>query len=464
MQISINYAGTGGKVCVMTDLGNTTAANATNTGGTNNYHGATSYARRYNAGTWTNLTTQDVSMKVYTGGLTFNAYVRLSATRTAVVTKSVNSSSSLHNRKITKIMRRVKKVGAPGGIITCRIRDPSNTQKVLYSSVDVSTITADGAYHDVEFTNFTHSYLVNSSTGSGDKFTFEFAGSDASNYIEFNANADVFDTSTLSTITQTLDSGSYVDDAQHDLAGKMWEGGEPDLTSRTRVAQSIEHQDSRLKGKKITRVKAFLVRSNVDTSGTVYCNIRNANDDLIKTLDGIAVSTLNATLGTPSEKIFEDTTNNYPMTVGDKVCIEFDGGDTTHQVWVLVRTVEPDYDKVGSINTSFIRKYDGIDWDDQEITKDLCATMDEGGFFFTPDPNSIPDPTPVNDKDLIINAGNNKVSGFFESLLMEFRIYTKDITTDMADNLYGNRYSISPIGPNSILMPLSFKANTLDPV
>lgn len=441
-----------GEVHVMTNLG-------TNSGG-NVWNGNNSAATRY-ISSWNTVTGTDLAGKIYTGGNNFDAFLRFSETRTRIATKAVSNQSSLHNDKITKVVARIKKVGAPGGIITARIRDPNDVQRVLFSSVDVSTIPADGSYHDVEFTNFTHTYLMNSTTGSGDKVVYEFSGAGVSNYIELNSNKDVLDSSNLSTITQTYDNGNYVDHSQRDLAGKMYSGGEPDLNSRTRVAQSIEHQDSRLKGKKITKVQVYLYRANTSTSGTVSCNIRRGTDDsLVKTLGTFAVSSLSSTVGSPTLVPFEDTTNNYPMTVGDKVTIDFTGGSATNFVGVLVRNVVPNYD--GS--NSYIRKYDEIDYDDEEPTMDLCGLMDEGGFFFTPDPSQQPDPTPVNDKDLIICAGNNKVSGFFEAFIMEFRIYTKDINLDMADNLYANRYSISPISPNSILMPISLKANTLDPV
>lgn len=420
-----------------------------------------SYISRYGGFSLTNYTSLDMSGKIYSGGNDFTAYVRLSETRTRVATKAVNNQSSLHNDKITKVVARIKKVGTPGGIITARIRDPNDVQRVLFSSVDADTIPANGQYNDVEFTNFIHTYRMNFATGSGDKVVYEFSGSSTSNYLEFNTNKDVFDNTNLATITQIYDNGNYVDDAQRDLAGKMYTGGEPDLTSRTRVAQSIEHQDSRLKGKKITRVQVWLRRTTTNTSGTVTCCIRRGSDDsLVKALGTHPVSSLTTSISSPSVVTFEDTTNNYPMTVGDKVTIEFSGGNSTDAVNVLVRTVTPNYDG----ENSFIRKYDEVDYDDEEITKDLCAIMDEGGFFFTPDPNAIPDPTPVNDKDLIICAGNNKLSGFFECFLMEFRMYTKDITLDNADNLYSNRYTISPIGPGQILMPFSLKCNTLDPV
>lgn len=442
-----------GEVHVMSNLGNT--------GGGNTWNGTNSSVFTH-ISTWsaTGFTTVDLAGKIYIGGNNFDAYIRTSETVTRIAVKAVNNQSDLHNKKITKVVARIKKVGSPAGVITCRIRDPSDTQRVLFSSVDVNSLTT--SYTDVVFENYTHTYLMNSATGSGDKVVFEYSGSSSSNYLEFNMNHDLVNTSNLATIVQYY-NGNYVDQAQYDMAGEMYSGGEPDLNSRTRVAQSIEHQDSILKGKKITRVKQYLYRTNTSVSGTVYCNIRRGSDDaLIKSLGaGFSVSSLSSTASNPTFVEFTDTTNNYPMGIDDKISIEFSGGNTTDQVGVLVRSLTPtNYD--GSL--SFIRKYNEVDWDDQEGTYDLCATMNEGGFLYTPDPGSILDPTPVNDKDLIYLAGNNKVSGFLECFLMEFRIYSKDITLDNADYLFDNRYSISAVGRGEILMPLTLKMNTTDPV
>lgn len=435
-----------GEVHVMTNIGNT--------GGGNTWNGNNSAATRY-ISSWNTITGADLAGKIYTGGNNFDAFLAFSATRTRITEKAVNTASSLNNRKISKIVMRARKVGAPSGIINCYIRDVNDVIKVTFSSVDVSTIGT--SFGDVVFENYTHTYLINSGTLDADKVSFEYSSADGSNYVELNSNKDVIDT--LNSIVQTYDSGNYVDNAQRDLAGKMYEGGQPDLNSRTRVAQSIEHQDSRLKGKKITRVNAYLIKTGT-ASGTCYCNIRNSNDSLIKTLNTVSVSGLSATASAPTFVPFEDTTNNYPMNVGDKVCIEFSGGDSSNQVGVLVRQFTPNYDGV----FSFIRKFDEFDWDDSESTYDLCGTMEEGGFSYTPDPDSIQDPTPVNDKDLIYAAGNNKLSGFLECFLMEFRIYSKDITLDQADFLYENRYTISPIAPNQLLMPFTLRPTSLDPV
>jgi hypothetical protein len=439
-----------GEVHVMTNNGNT--------GGGNIWNGTNSSVFVY-ISSWsaTGLTGFDIAGKIYTGGNNFDPFLQFSTTTTRICTKVVNASSRLHNKKITVVIGRAKKVGSPAGNITATIRDPNDIIKVQFSAVDVSTITADSSYHDVYLENVFHTYYINSATGSGDKISFEYSGADnTSNYLLFNTDKDLIDG--LNTITQTYTNGNYIDYAQRDLAAGYYEGGEPDLNSRTRVVQSVEHQNSRLKGKKITQVKAFLIRTTTSTSGTAYCNIRRGTDDsLVKTIGTVGVSGLNTTVGTPSQITFTDTTNNYPMNVGDKIGIEFNGGTATDQLGVLVRSVTPNYD----LTNSYIRKFDEVDYDDVETTMDLCAVMDEGGFSFTPDAGSIPDPTPTNIKDLLFCAGNNALSGFFETFLMEFRIYAKDITLTNADNLYNNRYSISNIGHNEILCPFSLKMSSL---
>lgn len=445
---------TGGEVYVMSNRGN----NSPTTDTSKNHNSTNSYIRiRNSSGTWSTLDTAiDISGRITTGGNDFQAYKRFSNTVTRVATKVVNPTSSLDNKKFTKLVPRIKKVGVLTGNITATIRDVNDVVKVQFSSVDVSSIPANGAYNDVEFTNVTHNYFTNSGPLDGDKISFEYNGSDSGvNYLELNANKDIIDT--LNTITQHY-NGNYVDDAQHDLAGKYYTGGEPDLTSRTRIAQSIEHQSSRLKGKKITRVTAYMYRINTSVTGNVYCNIRRGSDDaLIKTLQFHPVSTFNANPAVPTTVVFTDTSNSYALGVGDKISIEYTGITSTDQIGILVRTVTPDYDTVNNINASYIRKYDEIDWDDELPTKDLCGIMEEGGFMYTPAAGEQPDPTPINDKDLIIMAGNNKLSGFTEALISEFRIYTKELTLTQANNLHSNRYSISSIQKGKILMPFTFR-------
>lgn len=398
----------------------------------------------------TPLEDQDMAGEVFIGGTVFESNIKTSATRTRLATKIVNTQSSIHNRKITKVIPRIKRVGTLSGNVEATIRDVNDNIKVTLGTVDASSIGTGGSYFDVSFTNSVHNY----NTTDADKIVFAFDGiSNSTNYLQFAVNNDVLDS--LNTISATYDNGNYIDNAQIDVSGKYYIGGEPDLNSRTRVVQSIENQNSILKGKKITKVETYLYRTTVGTTGTLYCNIRrNTDDTLVKTLDTIAVSSLSTSPTVPTFATFDDVDNTYILTTGDKISIEFSGGNATDKVGVLVRTVTPNYD--GSF--SFIRKYDEVDYDDSEPTYDLVATMYEGGYTYTPEAGTIPDPTPVNDKDLIIMAGNNKKSGFFECLVMDFRIYAKEITLDEAQNLHDNRYTISDITSEEILMPFTFRS------
>lgn len=391
----------------------------------------------------------DFAGQVFIGGSTFFANIKFSSTRNRIATKISGPQSAIHNKKITKAIPRVKKVGTLSGNLVATVRDVNDTVKVTLGTVDANSI-GTVTYNDITFTNPVHNY----NTTASDKIVFAFDGiSDASNYLQFAVNTDVFDG--LNTISATFDAGNYIDNGELDVSGKYYTGGEPDLNSRIRVVQSIENQNSLLKGKRITKVIAQLYRTTVSTTGTLFCNIRrNTDDTLVKTLGTVPVSSLSTAPDLPTAATFSDVNNTYVLTTGDKISIEFDGGNATNRVGVLVRTVIPNYDT----SLSYIRKYNGTNYDDEEPTLDLVGSMYEGGFTYVPEAGTIPDPTPVNDKDLIIMAGNNKKSGFFECLVRDFRIYSLEITLDMAQNLYNNRYSISDIEKEELLMPIHFRS------
>lgn len=437
----------------------------TNDGASDPHNGTSSYIQKYGyipgfesfGPHLINYTSIDFSGKIYKGGNSFNPWNRFSPTKQHIGLKVVNINSSLHGDKVTKVIARMKKTGSPTGIMTCSIKDGITfDDKAIIGQFDVSTMTA-GVLQDVPFIKSTNTYLL----GENDRIAFTYSGSDGTtNYVEINTNQNIKDG--LNTIMYQVDGAETSEIATNDLAGIIYTGGEPDQNSRTRVVQSIEHQNSIIKGKKITKVIVKLYRTTIATTGTVYCSLyRGSDGQLIKTLEsggnpGYAVSSLSTNPAAPTTVIFEDT-NNYPMTVGDKIAILFNGGNSTDKVGVLVRA-SAGYD--GS--NSWIRKYDEVDYDDSEPTVDLVGEMYEGGFDYTPPEGVEPDPTPVNDKDLIICAGNNKTSGFFECLLEEFRIYSKLVTEDEATNLIGNRYTIGQLGKNEILTPFTLKATGLD--
>lgn len=440
VQIAVSYGGTGGKVCVMSNKGNTTAANPNNTGGTNNYHAATSYLRRYQ-GSFTNETTLDVSMKVYTGGDSFDADLSFSPTLTRIYERVMTTDSSLHNKKLTKAIFRLKKVGTPTGLITCLVRKPDDTVRFTIQSLDVSS-SLSASYADVTFTNLFNTIQ----TELNDRICIEYLNSDASNYVQCLTNKDVFETT--KTIAGTYSAPVYSDNAQRDISGKIYTGGEPDLNSRIRCAQKIMTNTSIMDGKKLSKITVYLKNPNAVT-GNIHCIVyRGSDDQPIVTIETKPASGV----GTGwTATTFENVNNGYVLDQNDKVAIVFEGGSTTQRIGVNVKASST-YD--GS--NSHVVRYNGNTYDDI-TTSDLSGTMWYGGNTVQPEPNAIPDPTPTNNKDLLFCAGNNLLSGFARLLMREFRIYTEDTTDAQATQIYENRYSKTTRSPAEVLLSGIYK-------
>lgn len=442
IQIAISYGGSGGKVCVMTNLGNTTAAQPINTGGTMNYHGSTSYARKYEGG-FTNLTGQDVSMRVYTGGNSFSASQAFGTNLTRIYEKPATTSSSIYNKRLTKAIFKLRRVGSPTGLISvvCRRFDNDNPRFTIgtFPAEDLTT-----SYTAITFQNVFNTIP----TQLNDKISIEHTGSDGTAYVQVLRNTDVYETT--HTIGGTYSSPVYTDNAQVDISGSMFFGGEPDLNSRTRVAQKIITNDSIIDGEKLTKILVYL-KNPSGVLGNIHCIIyRGSDDQPIFTIESIPASSI-GTNWTATE--FENTNNGYVLDVDDKVAIVFEGGDSTHRIGVNLRAVSAGtYDGANS----HVVAYNGNVYNDLNEW-DLVATMWRGGFLFQPEPNAIPDPTPTNNKDLLFCAGNNLLSGFARLLMREFRLYTKEITEEQALNIYENRYSETSRSPSEVLVAGIYK-------
>lgn len=429
--ISVSYGGTGGKVCVMSNKGNTA--------GVNNYHGSTSYLRRYQGG-FTNETTLDVSMKVYTGGDSFDADLSFTPTLTRIYERVMATDSSLYHKKLTKATFRLKKTGTPTGLISCVVRKPDDSIRFTLQSLNVADVPT--SFGDVTFTNVFN--IIQ--TELNDRICIEYLNADASNYVEVLINKDVFETT--KTIGGTYSNPIYSDNAQIDISGKMYIGGEPDLNSRTRIAQKIIEDESIMDGKKLTKISVWLINPT-SLSGNIHCIVyRGSDDQPMVTIETIAASGV----GTGwTLKTFTNVNNGYVLDQNDKVAIVFEGGDSTHRIGVNVRTLV-DYD---TTNSHAVR-YNGLVYDDL-FGSDLVATMWSGGNTIQPPPNAIPDPTPTNNKDLLFCAGNNLLAGFARLLMREFRIYVEDTTEEEALHIYENRYSKTARSPDEVLISGIYK-------
>jgi hypothetical protein len=326
--------------------------------------------------------------------------------------------------------------------------DVNHRTKVILGTVESATVNT-GSYGDISFSNPASIY----NTAEGDKVFLRYFGGTASNTVELNMGRDFVDQ--LNTISFYIDDESTFDVGMKDLAGRLFIGGDLDVNSRSRIVQSIERDESIIKGRRLTRVMLYLYRTTTATSGTGYVTIRRGTDDqVMSTIGSVAISTLGTNPLTPTPVVFENLTNEYTTTLSDKVSFEFNGGNTTDHVGVLVKDIV--LEKFDFAN-SFIKRYNEVTYVDAEPQWSLVGQMLEGGYTYIPTPNAPPSPTAVADKDLIFCGGRNKASGFFEALLVEARVYSKEITLDLASNLYTNKYTINPIGVNEVLIPFTFK-------
>ncbi len=377
---------------------------------------------------WVAANTLDLSGKMYIGGNEFDSDLSFTASRTRIYIKGANVSSSLVGKKMTKAVIPAKKTGSVSGLITCNVRKNSdNSIRFTLGTVDASTLDPD-SFEDITFTNVFNDKVIE----LNDRVCFEYLGADGTNFVTLKVNKDVYQT--LNTIGGWYESPSNTDNAQIDLAAKLYTGGEPDLNSRIRVGQKIAvDDDSILDGNKLTKIGVWLINPD-EVLGNIYCKVFRGSDDtpIVVIGDPIAASTI----GTEYEYAeFENTLNGYVLNVNDVVAIEFEGGDTTHRIGVHVRE-NTDYDE----ENSHVVRYNGEEYDDM-FTWDLVATMWFGGDTYQPPPFAQPDPTPTNNKALLYCAGNNLLSGFARVLQREFAIYAEDTTEEEAMNKYTNRYS-----------------------
>lgn len=418
-----------GEVHVMTNLGNTSG---------NSWNGTNSSVFNY-ISSWAASSSIDLAAKIYTGGNNFDSTAQFTPTITRHYIKGTSLSSSVVGKALTKGIVSAKRTGTPTGLMSCVVRiNGSDLQRFNLGTVDVSTIS-NSSFTDVVFSNVFNTQTI----GTNDRICFEYLGATSTDYIELKINKDVFET--LNTIGGSYSSPSYTDNAQIDLSGKLYTGGVPDVNSRIRVGQKIIVDNvSIMDGEKLTKIKVRLWNPN-GAIGNISCVVFRGSDDspIVTIGDPVAASTI----GTSYQDVtFENTNNGYVFNVNDKVCIVFEGGDTSHQIGVHVRQ-STGYDG----NNSHLVRYNGQTYDDMEEW-DLVATMWTGGDTYQPPPFAIPDPTPTNIKALLYCAGNNILSGFARVLQREFGIWAEDTTEEEAMNKYVNRYSKTSRSSQEVLV------------
>lgn len=320
-------------------------------------------------------------------------YTQLQSAANNFIAEYIDATSSkLFGQKLTKITARMYKVGSPTGTIFCRIKKGgAGGTDVTFGlngaagvGLDVSSLT--GVNNPANEYIFQNDANKDDETGyalaQGDRVTFQFVStfSNSSNYVQIakttgsSAVPDVH-------LQTSPNASTWTSVLTDDLIGRMWIGGGFTPTKypfhnlgyeNSRVAQKITSNNTTSQGsmynQKITQVKAWLMRVGLPT-GQINCVIRNSSDVQVASINVYNASDISNL--TFQEIPFMNLNNTYTMAVGDRVSLEFSGGDINNHIRVntnLLNTYPYGNLEVYTAN-NYVTK----------ISHDLAGSMSVGG-------------------------------------------------------------------------------------
>lgn len=309
--------------------------------------------------TFQERTTNDLCMQVYINAATGtpnHLYTTLHNSTSKFAGIYINSSSAgLYNQKVTRCTFRIKRTGSPTGTLYCKLKKASDGSTITFGlngtpglGKDVSTLTTASTPADLfSFENDDNGQASGYACQAGDRIYLELSGGTSS----AGTQVDVARTHTTSRIanvemqvstngtTWTASDASGAND--DDMIGIIYTGGytpPPILPYHTlgyinsRIAQKVtstQASEGNIYNQRITQVKPWLKRIGSPT-GTVNVVIRNAADSLvasINTFDASSVSNADFTQYT-----FTNLNQTYTMTLNDRICVEFSGGDVNNHI------------------------------------------------------------------------------------------------------------------------------------
>jgi len=310
----------------------------------------------------------------------------------------VDSSSILIGQVIGEVdVYGARSSSSVTGTAYVRIRKGTDDSVAFdFGGKDVAAWCQSGSIcsNPVAFINNTNTYALQ----AGDKILFEYSGGNSSNYMrvaEDNTNPiDGDHTNAVHyvggsyniqnphrdamMVMKTVGGvGTYTTNTARDLEGNMWSGqtggggggGGPvtstqiysvgttntpnhldsDSGDYQRAGVLINTSDSILMGQIITQVDAWLSTGGSPT-GNVVCNIRNAADAIVATIGGTGIDITTLT-GTMKLYTFLNAANTYALKQGDRVLIEYSGGDSSN----YLRADEQNQDVIDNGDTISVR-------------------------------------------------------------------------------------------------------------
>ena len=401
------------------------------TDGTGIVGGTTIKAQVYNGSAYADLSpVSDWAGKGYTGGNSFDPWVRLDNSRTRFGTK-INSNTPTPvakgmSRKVSKaeIIMRKGATSSPTGLISFKIFGADNSPKATgFSQIDATSLTTSGV-------TYTFSWVFNAYiTALGDYMVVEYLSGTATDYIEVMVDTDAHAAAAgdgQKMVAVEYVAGAWAMKTAWDFTAVLYEGGIPDVTSKNRVSVWVASEASLLKGEKITEAM-FKFKKTGTVTGNVEVWSRRGSDDTHRDLLGsFPTSDLNTSTWT-DKRVINRTALHY-LGNSDKISVEYSGGDQTNFVSVMVR-LEDTFDA----DETMLGEYDSVNWNEPLDNKELVGELWTGGDVYTPDPGTpyVPPPIAYNPNLFILaGGGTNSTSGIPNTLtgmrVRDFRIISGD--------------------------------------
>jgi len=397
-------------------------------------------------------TSADWAGHMWVGGASFSPWVALNNTRTRYGTK-INSNTPSPvakgmSRKVTKGEFTLRKVNDPTGPIKFIIYGADNNPKASgFSQIQADSLTTSGVVYP--FTWVFNAYI----NALGDYMVVEFNNGTATDYIEIMMNTDAAAGASgdgQKMIAVEYVSGAWAVKTSLDVAGILYEGGIPDLTSRNRVSVTVTSEASVLKSQKITETRFKFKKTTGSTlTGNVEIWSRRGSDDTQRDLLGSF--TANDLLDSAwTEKIVVNRDALQYLGVTDKISIEYSGGNQTNGVLVMLNLTDT-FDE----DDTMYSEYDSIQWSSPIDNKEIVGEMWIGGDVYTPDPGTpyVPPPLAYNPNLFILGGGGvNPTTGIPQTMtgmrIRDFRLITGTVYgSGELTNLLKNKHTVLSILP-----------------
>lgn len=389
----------------------------------------------------------DWAGQIYTGGKSFTPWIALNGAKTRAGTLIKSNTPSPPNakafgRKITKVTVRLRKFGAPIGLVKLKIYNGLTPKALGFNNLDATSLTTSEVAYD--FTWVFNAYVC----ALNDYIFVEYLDGTVDNYVEVMINTDAAAGAAgdgQKMIAADYNGTVWTERTEWDLAAVMYEGGIPDLTSRNRVSTMVVTDASKLKGEKITEVTFYYKKTVGSTlTGNVEVWSRRGSDDtqgdLLGTFDANSIST---TTWTPKQLINRNALKY--LGVSDKISIEYSGGNSTNGILVMLKLSD-----TFDANETMYSEYDSVQWSAPIDNKEVVGEMWTGGDTYTPDPGTPFEVSPdAYNHNLFILAGGgiNSTTGVPLTMagmrIRDFRLLSGQVYgSGELTNLIKNKHTI----------------------